>query len=77
VNAITIKAKVDDDGVLRLNVALGVEAANQVVRLTIDLISKPRFTKEEWSEIVDENAGFWQGEFERPPQGEFEIRDSL
>lgn len=76
-NAITINAKVGKDGVLHIDVPLGAHAANQEVRLTIDPVSKPRFTGEEWSKIVDEMAGFWKGDFERPPMGSFEDRDPL
>jgi hypothetical protein len=32
-------------------------------------------TKDEWKTWVESMAGSWQGEFERPPQGEFEERD--
>ncbi len=76
-NAITVNATVGDDGVLHVDFPLGVAAANQEVRLTIDKVSKPRFTKEEWAKIVDGIAGKWQGEFERPPQGEYEVRDPM
>jgi hypothetical protein len=34
-------------------------------------------TPEEWRAFVDEMAGSWQGDFERPPQGDYEVRDSL
>lgn len=28
-----------------------------------------------WNQFVDETAGAWEGEFVRPPQGEFEERE--
>lgn len=76
-NAITVTAVVGEDGVLHVNVPLGAQAANRQVRLTIDPVSRPQFTKEEWAKIVAENSGFWKGDFERPPMGQFEERDPL
>jgi hypothetical protein len=32
-------------------------------------------TQEEWQKFIAETAGSWEGEFERPEQGEFEKRD--
>lgn len=32
---------------------------------------------EEWRKFVEDTAGTWQGNFERPPQGEFETRETL
>jgi hypothetical protein len=71
-NAVTVHTVVGDDGVLRIDIPLGNHAAKMEVRLTINLISKPRFTREEWSKIVDENSWFWKGDVERPPMGAFE-----
>ncbi len=34
-------------------------------------------TQAEWAAWVASMAGAWQGEFERPPQGEYEERESL
>ena len=34
-------------------------------------------TQEEWHAWVDSMAGTWQGEFERPAQGEYEEREPL
>jgi hypothetical protein len=46
-NAVTVHTVVGDDGVLRIDIPLGNHAAKMEVRLTINLISKPRFTREE------------------------------
>jgi hypothetical protein len=34
-------------------------------------------TPEEWAAFLDRTAGMWQGEFERPPQGDYEVREPL
>lgn len=34
-------------------------------------------TPEEWKKFVADTAGTWQGDFVRPPQGEFETREPL
>jgi hypothetical protein len=41
------------------------------------LAPKKPMTQEEWRAWVDSMAGTWQGEFERPPQGEYEQREPL
>jgi hypothetical protein len=41
------------------------------------LAAKKPMTQEEWRVWVDSMAGAWQGEFERPPQGEYEEREPL
>lgn len=76
-NMITLEADVGEDGVLHMDVALGKAAANKRVQVTIGEPASPEYTKEEWAKIVDEISGFWKGDFERPPMGEFEERDPL
>lgn len=69
--------QVDADGVLRFAFELGKECANKVVRLTVASIEPPPdtspLTDEERRKLLKDLAGKWQGEFERPPQGE-EVR---
>ena len=36
-----------------------------------------RMSQEEWQEIVLSTAGKWEGEFERPEQGDYEQRAPL
>jgi hypothetical protein len=71
-----LSARVDADGVLRLNVPVGADDADQEVQVTIEP-ARPAMTQEEWRRWVDSMAGKWQGEFERPEQGEYEQRDAL
>jgi hypothetical protein len=71
---IVTTATVGPDGTLTL--ALPPEAAGQTVRVTVNPAPKP-MTQEEWSAWVLSTAGTWQGEFERPPQDEYEEREPL
>jgi hypothetical protein len=34
-------------------------------------------TQQEWQAWVQAMAGSWEGELERPPQGEYEVREPL
>lgn len=63
---------------------MGSEDANKTVRVVVETVEtaapgyvRPFASREEWLKFVDETAGKWQGEFERPPQGEYEERDAL
>jgi len=73
---ITLSARVGSDGVLHL--PLGREQANREVRVTIESAdahaAEPR---QAYLEFLRATAGAWQGEFERPAQGEYEVRDPL
>jgi hypothetical protein len=77
---IVIHSRVGADGVLRLNVPIGAAAANGEVEVTIqsvDLRERSTAEWEEWQQFVMSTAGAWQGELERPEQGEYEDRDEL
>jgi hypothetical protein len=77
VNRIVMKSKVGGDGVLHLDVPLGPAEADQEVQVTVESTPRDGTNEEEWRNWVQSMAGSWQGEFERPPQGQFEQRDSL
>ena len=75
-----IKSKVGTDGVLHLDLPLGVAKANSDVQITIEAVAASApiaMTESEWHEFIERMGGSWQGEFERPPQGEYEVRDPL
>jgi hypothetical protein len=73
---ITLNARVGADGVLRLAVPVGIKEADQGVQVTVEpAATKKSMTQAEWDAWVESMAGTWQGEFERPPQGEYEQRD--
>jgi hypothetical protein len=68
------------DGFLVLRIPVGIPNSEVKVKVELDPILPPAqrpFDREKWKRFVSETAGAWQGEFERPDQGEFEIRDSF
>lgn len=74
----TISSRIGADGVLHLDVPLGEPEAGREVRVTIEPVANDRrMTREEWTAFLARTAGVWQGEFERPEQGEYETRNSL
>jgi hypothetical protein len=77
-NRIVVKSKVSSDGILHLSLPVGLEEADKEVRVTVEqLDAKQPMTQEEWRAWVGSMAGSWQGDFERPPQGEYEQREPL
>jgi hypothetical protein len=64
--------RVDEDGVLRFALELGEEYANKFIRLTVESIEPPAdhspLTDKERMERLENIAGKWLGEFERPPK---------
>lgn len=73
---VEVVSKVDSDGVLRVTVPLPTEAGRDV-RVTVESLPRRAMTPEKWRAFVLQTAGAWQGEFERPEQGEYEERDPL
>lgn len=74
-NQVVINSRVDSDGVLRVTLPLGATDANREVQVVVSPVAPKPMTQDEWKAWVLSMAGSWQGEFERPPQGEFEQRD--
>ncbi|MCI0379064.1 MAG: hypothetical protein L0215_15760 [Gemmataceae bacterium] len=56
---------------------MGAAEANQGVRVTIESAAGPAQSRQEYLAFIDATAGAWQGDFERPEQGEYEVRDPL
>jgi hypothetical protein len=77
VERVVITSTVGSDGVLHLSLPLGSNEANRQVQVTVEPVVVPAMTPEEWRARVMETAGQWQGDFERPDQGEPEERDPL
>lgn len=69
----TITVRAGTDGILTL--ALGEAYANELIQVTLQTI--PETSREEWLRFIDNTAGKWEGELERPTQGEYEERDPL
>ncbi len=78
-NRIVVKSKVGIDGVLHLSLPVGLADAGEDVQVTVEsygpLPDKSQ-TPEVWRSWVQEMAGSWRGDFERPPQGDYEERES-
>jgi hypothetical protein len=71
-----LSARVGADGVLL--VPLGQAEANLEVRVTIEPAAAPALqSRQEYLDFLQATAGAWQGDFERPDQGTYEVRDSM
>ena len=65
---IVIESVIGPDGTLHLDVPIGIENANQPVRVVIEAARKP-MTRAEWAAFVRSMAGsITDPTFERPPQ---------
>ncbi len=73
---IIVHAKTGPDGTLHLDVPLGPEQAGREVQVVIESAARP-LTAAEYATWVRSMAGAWQGDFERPSQGEYEHREPL
>jgi hypothetical protein len=71
-----LSARVGADGVL--HVPLGEAEANREVRVTIEPASAlaPQ-SHREYLDFLKATAGAWQGDFERPDLGPYEVRDPM
>jgi hypothetical protein len=76
-NRIVIKSRVGSDGILQLALPVGPADADREVQITIEPVGPPLLSPDEWRRRILETAGKWQGEFERPGQGEYEQREPL
>jgi len=72
---IVFNAKANEEGVLRVDVTLGPSEAAREVKVTIE--PSTSISEEEWRRGVLALAGKWDGDFERPPQGEYEEREGF
>jgi hypothetical protein len=79
-------AHIGPDGRLELNlpsefantdVILTIRPANGAPIQRIADIQDPEERRRRWQDWVEQTAGKWEGELERPPQGEFEVREEL
>jgi hypothetical protein len=73
----TVKSRVGSDGILQLSVPLGVSEKNRDVMVTIEEASAKPLDQRTWHDFLASIEGKWQGEFERPPQGKFELREEF
>lgn len=76
----TIKthARVGKDGVLKLQVPLGLTDTDLEVLVIVQPIKPSVTSREEWLAFIERTAGSLADDpIERPPQGEYEIREPL
>ena len=77
-NRIFFQSKVSSDGTLRFSLPLGIAEADLEVRVTVEPVATHTATSQsEWEAWVDAMAGSWEGDFVRPPQADYEQRESL
>jgi hypothetical protein len=76
-NRIVVKSRVGSNGILQLSLPVGFADADREVQITVDPVGPPIPSPDEWRRAILETAGTWQGEFGRPEQGEYELRESL
>ena len=76
-NPISVKSRVGSDGILQLSLRVGAAEADQEVQITVEPVGPQPLSPEEWRRRILETAGKWQGEFERPEQGDYEKREPL
>jgi hypothetical protein len=77
-NPLVVKSKVSHDGILHLSLPMGMEVADKEVQVTVEPVTpKKMMSQDEWRIWVQSMAGTWEGDFERPPQGEYEEREAL
>jgi hypothetical protein len=76
-NRIVVKSRVGSNGILQLAVPVGPADADREVQITVEPVAPQDVSPDEWRRRILETAGKWQGEFERPDQGEYERRESL
>lgn len=73
-NALKLKAHIGSDGILRLDVPMGITDVDCDVVVTIP----PHMTAEEWNLFIDRTAGSLADDpIERLSQGEYEQRDPM
>jgi hypothetical protein len=74
---LTVRSRIDADGVLRVAVPIGLHDAEREVNVTIEPIDGRTEEQTEYVSWLDGIAGKWQGDFERLPELDFEERDPL
>jgi len=72
-----VKSTVSGDGVLHLALPVGIEAANAEVRVIVEPVSPAPMSQVDWQQLILSTSGKWEGNFERPEQGNYEQREPL
>jgi hypothetical protein len=77
-----ILSRVGDDGVLKLDIPLGIRDANRPVKVTVDAVDQQppatEMTQEQWAKFLRDTAGSIDDPtFVRPAQGTLEQGEEL
>jgi hypothetical protein len=75
-NRMTVRSRVDADGVLRLAIPVGAGHAAEEMQVTIETV-EPAADSTTDGDWVDSFYGKWQGPFERIDDGPLEERNPL
>jgi hypothetical protein len=74
---VVIHSRVDSDGILRVEVPVGMAEAEQIVQVTVDSLTRPT-TRDEWEQFVRSTGGtITDASFVRHPEGTYEVREQL
>ena len=76
-NRMIVKSHVGADGVLKVIVPVGMADANREVEVTIEPLPRAAKSGQEYLDFLRATAGAWQGDFQRPEQGEWEVREPM
>jgi hypothetical protein len=76
---VTLNARVDADGVLRLTLPLGIKEADREVQVTVEPVArKKQMSQAEWAAWVQSMTGaISDPTFQRHDQGDYEEREPL
>ena len=76
-NRMTIRPRVSSDGMVRVEVPVGVAEKDREVDVTIEPAIHPRMSQREWKEFIKTTSGcITDPTFVRQDQGEFEHREN-
>jgi hypothetical protein len=71
---IEVVATVTEEGMLTIRVPEDIAPGAHTIVVEIDERAIGDEQHDDWLRFVQETAGAWRGEFERPPQGDYEHR---
>ena len=73
-----LRSKIGGDGVLHLDLPVGVKDADREVQVTVELMPPAPMSQEEWRAFITRTAGsITDPLFRRWEQGEYEEREPL
>jgi hypothetical protein len=73
-DAVKFRTHVGSDGILKLEIPVGITNVDYEVVIT----PRPTLSRNEWLAFIDRTAGSLADDpIERPPQGEYDVREPL